>query len=144
MHTHVRQVLAKKGHEIHGVPLGTSISKAARTMNAHKIGSVVVWSGDEVVGILTERDLARRVCAGAIDLDATSVEQVMTAPVAFVTPGSTVAAAMKTMSETRCRHLPVLDGGKVVGLVSLGDLVRTVTNDLAADVKYLKDYIVRG
>ena len=145
MHTRVRQVLARKGHQVHTVPRGTPVSEAARKMTDLKIGSlVVIEKNDDVAGILTERDLARRACGGGFVTETTPVDAIMTSPVAFVTPASTVAEAMKVMSETHCRHLPVMEKGSLAGLISLGDLVRTITADLAADVKYLQDYILKG
>jgi CBS domain-containing protein len=121
-----------------------SVCAAAQEMAARAVGSLLVESDGRVVGILTERDLARRVCASGCDVGATPVEQVMTSPLAYVTSDATVAEAMKVMSDTGCRHLPVLREGALVGVISLGDLVRWVTADLENNVRYLEEYILRG
>jgi len=144
MQTRIKQVLARKGHEVHSVSCDVSISQAARKMAELEIGAVLVQSDAQVVGILTERDLAWRVCLGEFDPAVTPVEQVMTSPVAYVTPDTTVAEAMKVMSETHCRHLPVFADGDLVGVISLGDLVRWLTADLEENIRYLEGYILRG
>ena len=144
MDTCIKHVLARKGHEVHSVPCDVPIGEAARKMAELEIGAVLVQSDAQVVGILTERDLAWRVCLGEFDPAVTPVEQVMTSPVAYVTPDTTVAEAMKVMSETHCRHLPVFADEELVGLISLGDLVRWVTADLEENIRYLEGYILRG
>jgi CBS domain-containing protein len=144
MDTRIRQVIAAKGSDVHSVSNHSPIGEAARKMAELGVGSLLVRSQGHVVGILTERDLARRVCGGDYDPVATPVERVMTSPLAYVTPDATVAEAMKVMADTDCRHLPVYEEGRLVGLVSLGDLVRWITADLAESVRYLEDYIVRG
>ena len=93
---------------------------------------------------MTERDLAWRVCLGEFDPAVMPVEKVMTAPVAYVTPETTVAEAMKVMSDTHCRHLPVFADEELVGVISLGDLVRWLTADLEENIRYLEGYILRG
>jgi signal-transduction protein with cAMP-binding, CBS, and nucleotidyltransferase domain len=144
MKTRIRSVLAHKGHQVHSVPVGVPVREAARLMADLHIGSVLVQAGSHTVGILTERDLARRVCQGHGDVLSRPVEELMTSPLAYITPGDTVVEAMKVMSETHCRHLPVLDGGTVVGVISLGDLVRWLTVDLEEKVNYLEAYILGG
>ena len=144
MQTQIKDVLARKGYKVHGVPSDVPISEAARKMAELEIGSVLVQSDGQVVGILTERDLAWRVCLGEFDPAVTPVEKVMTAPVAYVTPETTVAEAMKVMSDTHCRHLPVFADEELVGVISLGDLVRWLTADLEENIRYLEGYILRG
>lgn len=144
METRISQVLAHKGHEVHTVPLNVAVCDAARTMARLKIGSLLVEADGRVAGIITERDLARRVCAGEFDLARAPVAKAMTTKVAFVTPDTTVATAMKVMSETHCRHLPVIEDDELVGVISLGDLVRWVTVDLAENIRYLEGYILRA
>jgi CBS domain-containing protein len=141
MNSNVREVLARKGARVHTVPAGATVKAAAETMRDLRVGSVLVLRGDAIAGILTERDLARRVVYAGLPPETTRVDEVMTAPVAFVSPTTSVAAAMRVMSETHCRHLPVLDGDKLVGLVSLGDLVRWHTADQDAHVRFLESYI---
>jgi CBS domain-containing protein len=141
MHTFIRQVLHAKGDASHGVELQASVAQAIDRMAANKIGSVLVFDGKTVVGILTERDLVYRVLFEQRDPTTTPVELVMTAPVAYVSPETTVGDAMKIMSKTRCRHLPVMTGDRLLGVVSLGDLIRQVTGDLETHIMYLESYI---
>lgn len=110
-------------------------------MKELKIGAVLIERGGNVLGIFTERDVSRRVAYPGRDPENTIVSQVMTSPVAFVEPSTTVREAMKVMSTTHCRHLPVYDGAQLVGLVSLGDLLRWLTADLEAHVRFLESYI---
>lgn len=145
MQNRIKDVLAHKGHHVHSIPAGITVGEAARRMADLEIGSFLVESDGHPVGILTERDLARRVCcSGDVDPTVTPVEQVMTSPLAYIEPEMTVGEAMKVMSETHCRHLPVFDKGELVGLVSLGDLIRWITADLEENVRYLESYILRG
>lgn len=144
MDTRIERLLAQKGSDVHSVAVGVPVSDAAQKMAALEVGSLLVQSGGQVVGIVTERDLARRVCACGFDQGTVPVERVMTSPLAFVTPDATVGEAMKVMSETGCRHLPVFRGSDLVGVISLGDLVRWVTADLEESVRYLEGYILRG
>jgi CBS domain-containing protein len=141
MKSTVAEVLAKKGPQTHGVDVDSTVAEAVRKMKDLNLGSVVILRGEHVVGIFTERDIARRVVFGGLDPAKTQVSEVMTAPVAFVDPATTVAQAMKVMSRTHCRHLPVFDHEKLVGLVSLGDLVRQSTADSDAHVRFLESYI---
>ena len=141
MHTQVGRVLLAKGDHIHGVALHTSLAEVIRQMTEYQIGALLVFDGALVVGIITERDLVRRALFRGLDPATTPVEEVMTTPVAYVAPEVTVAEAMKVMSETKSRHLPVLADGRLVGLVSLSDLIRKATSDLETQILYLESYI---
>ena len=137
----IKGVLTHKGHEVHSVDVGSSVADAVHKMAGLGIGSVLIRGEDRIVGILTERDLARRVAYGRMDTQTTSVEAVMTSRLAYVSPETRVEEAMKVMSETHCRHLPVFEDGALVGLVSLGDLLRFITGDLETHISYLESYI---
>jgi CBS domain-containing protein len=141
MNTHIKRILHAKGDAVFGVTLRSSVSDAIRTMAEHKAGSVLVFDDKRIVGILTERDLVHRVLFEQRDPATTPTEVVMTAPVAYVSPESTVADAMKVMAETHCRHLPVMVEDRVIGIVSLGDLIRQITGDLETQIMYLESYI---
>lgn len=141
MHTKIADVLHKKGSNVQSIEIGKPIVDAVNSMEELGIGSVLVKEGDRVIGILTERDLARRCVRPGVDITTTPVEDAMTAPVAFVAPTTSIREALKVMSETHCRHLPVVDQRGVVGVVSLGDLLRWVTSEYKAHVSYLESYI---
>lgn len=142
MHTKIADVLRGKEHrEVHGVAPAAPVAVAVALMKEHEIGSVLVREGTRIAGILTERDLARGCVQPEIDITSTRCEEVMTFPLAFVSPTTSVGDALKVMSETHCRHLPVMDAGDLVGIISLGDLLRWMTDELSAHVFYLESYI---
>ncbi len=141
MDTRIEQVLKSKGNAVYDVDSTAPVVDAVNKMSELGIGSVLVRKDDNLVGIVTERDLARRCVVPSVNIDTTSVDKVMTSPVAYVSPETTVVQAMKAMSETHCRHLPVLVDGKVIGIISLGDLLRWTTGELETQVNYLESYI---
>jgi CBS domain-containing protein len=105
------------------------------------VGSLLVIEGGEITGIVTERDYLRRVTLqGRTDRD-TAVREIMSSPLIVVTPQTTVDECMALMTDRRIRHLPVVDGGEVVGLVSIGDLVKFQSKEQSFEIQYLTDYI---
>jgi CBS domain-containing protein len=127
MHTMtVEQVLAgKASDELISVPASASVSDAVEVMAARHVGAVVIKTEDGLVGgIFTERDLLKRVVHAGRDPHATPISLVMTRDVRFVTPGTTVEAALSLIHVNRHRHLLVIDGPRLYGLISIGDLVR--------------------
>lgn len=119
MNTLIKDVLHSKGDAVYGVEIRTVVAEAIKRMAKYGIGSVLVFDGKLVVGILTERDLVRRVLFQGVDPATTAVEDMMTVDIAYVAPEMTVAMAMKLMLETRCRHLPVFAEGQLISVVSL-------------------------
>jgi CBS domain-containing protein len=111
-------------------------------MCAAKVGAVLVCTGSACAGIFSERDLMTRVILQRRDPLTTRVSDVMTADVAAVGPGVSTEEAMAIMSDHRCRHLPVIDGGQVIGLVSIGDLVRHESRDQDFEIRTLTEYIL--
>jgi CBS domain-containing protein len=140
----VEQILAYKGGEVHTVGLQEPILDAVKRMNECHIGSLVVTDGDRVVGIFTERDVLVRVVAAHRDPADTRISDVMTPQLVSISPATTVRAAMRVVTDTRCRHLPVMVGGRLVGLISSGDLSQWVLNDQRRHIDELQDYICRG
>ena len=112
-----------------------------RLMAEHHIGSVLVMQGGELVGIATERDYARKVILQGRSSAETPVGSIMSRPVVTVEPADTVATCMALMTERRIRHLPVCDNGRVVGMVSIGDLVKAVIEDQQHEIAQLQQYI---
>ncbi|MCS7294520.1 MAG: CBS domain-containing protein [Chloroflexota bacterium] len=137
----VRDVLADKGREVFAVGPRTTVRQAVQRMNEHGIGAVLVLEGERPIGIFTERDVLRRVVDAGRDPDTTLVQEVMSSPVVTVRPDTPVREAMETITTLRHRHLPVVDGGKVVGLVSIGDLLRWVTYYQQREIEHMTDYI---
>jgi CBS domain-containing protein len=113
-------------------------------MNRHKIGSVLVMNGHRLAGIFTERDVLLRVVGAELEPMTTPITKVMSSNVITVTPETTVQQVMDLFAERRCRHLPVMRGGEVIGLISIGDVSRWVANMHRAEAESLRQYISGG
>ena len=137
----VQHLLDTKGREIHSVAAETSVLDAIIQMAQKSIGSLLVMEGDELKGILTERDYARKVIVKGRSSKTTEVGEIMSTDVLTTTPVETVNQCMTTMTEKRIRHLPVVDGGKVVGVISIGDLVQAIISDQQEEIQHLEQYI---
>jgi CBS domain-containing protein len=118
-----------------------TVASAVDLLNSNKIGSVLVMDGDRLVGIFTERDVLRRVVGGRMDPEKTTISQVMTRELVVMKPSSTVEDAMSVISERRVRHLPVVEGGKVLGVISQGDLNHWLIRNREVHIEQLVDYI---
>ncbi len=137
----VADILAEKGHEVLRVAPTASVREALERMVEANVGSLLVGEGDAIVGIVTERDYLRRVALQERDEKTTLVGEVMTTPIVYVTPETGVDECMALMTEKRIRHLPVLDGDTLVGLVSIGDLVKFQSREQSFQIRVLTDYI---
>lgn len=141
MQTPVREILASKGAVVYTIPPTASVQQAVQLMEDHGIGSVVVTDGREIFGLVTEREVVLRVVRHAEDPTRTVVVGAMVTPVPTVTPDTTIGQAMELMTDRRSRHLPVMEDGRLVGLVSIGDLTRWITRNLEHQVDTLERYI---
>jgi CBS domain-containing protein len=140
MHS-VRQLLEGKSARVISVAQETPVLEVIRLMAEHGIGSVLVMRGDQLIGIATERDYARKVILkGRSSLD-TPVADVMSSPVISVGPSDDVRHCMQIVTERRIRHLPVLEDGAVVGLISIGDLLKWVIEEQKQEIEQLQQYI---
>ena len=137
----VNQILENKGNAVIAVPREAPVLEVIRLMAEHHIGSVLVMQGSELVGIATERDYARKVILQGRSSADTPVGQIMSSPVVSVLPTDTAATCMQIMTARKIRHLPVLDEGRVVGMVSIGDLVKAVIEDQQQEIAQLQQYI---
>jgi CBS domain-containing protein len=137
----ISHILARKGPHVHAIDPQATVAQAVEVMNELHIGSLVVIEGDELVGIFTERDVLRRVVAACVDPRTTPVANVMTRDLITVEPLTSIAIAMSLITEHRCRHLPVVDGGRLVGLVSSGDLTAWLVSDQQQTIWDLYFYI---
>jgi CBS domain-containing protein len=137
----VKQILKAKGNRVWKVPAEASVLEALKVMAERGTGSVMVMENDRVAGIFTERDFARKV--GLVEAKPSSIQvrDVMTVQLVTVEPGDTVNECMALMTEKRIRHLPVLEGGQLVGIVSIGDVVKDIIEELQFMVKQLESYI---
>jgi CBS domain-containing protein len=137
----VRAVLESKGYNIVTVDPAATVRAAVKLLSERRIGAVLAMAEGRIAGILSERDIVRVLGErGAAILDE-KVEQVMTRKVITCRPADTVAAIMEKMTEGKFRHLPVVDDGKVVGLVSIGDVVKRRVFDYEHEQEALRDYI---
>lgn len=137
----VASILKNKGHKVYSVTPETTILDALKLMNEKMIGSVLVIENDEVKGIFSERDYARRgILQG--NSEVTPVEKVMTEKVYYVEPGQSVETCMAQMSDKRIRHLPVVEDGKVIGVISIGDVVTSMLKDKESLIKGLENFIL--
>lgn len=141
METTLRTVLRAKGHEVQTATPDMTVFDAVRRMNASGVGSLVVVAGAHPIGMLSERDVLRRVVGQGRAPEETSVHEIMTSPVVAVSPGLTVPQALHVITEARCRHLPVMEEGRMVGLLSAGDLNKWQSRDQAKDIQDLIEYI---
>lgn len=137
----VRDVIRKKGREVYSVgPLATVID-AVNVMNDHHVGAVLVIEHGDPVGIFSERDVLVRVVAAHRDPRQTLVRDVMTTRLHVAAPDDGLLDVMSLMTERRCRHVPVMEGDRLVGLVSIGDLTKATQHNLRHEVKELATYI---
>ena len=137
----VKAILDTKGHEFWSVTPDTSVYDALQLMSEKAVGSVLVVENGEVRGIFTERDYARKVVLDGKSSPNTRVAEIMTSQVLCTRPEQTIEEAMALMTEKRVRHLPVLANGKIVGVVSIGDLVKAVISEQRFLIKQLENYI---
>ncbi|HEX6030048.1 MAG TPA: CBS domain-containing protein [Tepidiformaceae bacterium] len=141
MHGYVSALLADKGRQVYTVAPTATVREAVREMNEKGVGALLVLVEDCPVGIFTERDVLRRVVDEGRNPKTTTVADVMTADVLVVEPSTPVEQVMATMTQRRIRHLPVVDEGRVVGLVSIGDVTRWMSQNQEAHIQRMTDYI---
>jgi CBS domain-containing protein len=140
MHT-VQELLVSKPAGVVTISPQASVYEALARMSEHDIGALVVTDGGQVVGILSERDYARKVILHQKSSREIRVSEIMTADVLYVERSHTVDQCMALMTDKRIRHLPVLDDGRLVGVLSIGDLVRATIADQQFTIKQLEHYI---
>lgn len=144
MNTPVASLLERKGSAVQTVAPSDTVADAVRVMNQRKIGSVLVVDGGRLVGIFTERDVLSRVVAAGIDPRATRVTVVMTSRLETIGPEMTIGDVMGIFTHKRCRHLPVVADGELLGLISIGDVSRWLADTHRAEAEQLRQYIAGG
>lgn len=137
----VRHLLDSKGRDIVSIAPHASVLDAIRLMSEKGIGALVVMDGNSLAGIVTERDYARKVILKGRASDVTEVREIMTADVITTSSAESVQKCMTTVTEKRIRHLPVVDDGKISGIISIGDLVKAIISDQQQAIEQLEQYI---
>ncbi len=137
----VKHVLDSKGHDVLSISPTESVFDAIKLMGDKGIGALIVMDGDALAGIVTERDYARKVILKGRSSHETPVKDIMTAGVFTTSADQTVDSCMNVMTNKRIRHLPVVDDGKVTGMVSIGDLVKAIIADQKEEIEQLEHYI---
>lgn len=135
------EILDEKGHDVLRIEADASVFEAVKRMVEANVASLLVTEGGEITGIVTERDYLRRVALEGRTDKGTAVREIMSSPLIVVTPQTTVDECMALMTDRRIRHVPVVDGGEVVGIVSIGDVVKFKSKQQSFEIRYLTDYI---
>ena len=137
----VQHLLESKGNEIISIEEDASVFDAIKIMADRSVGSLLVMEGEKLSGIVTERDYARKVILQGRSSETTKVAEIMTAELVTATNGQTVNECMTLMTQRRIRHLPVVSEDKVIGLISIGDLVQAIISDQQQEIEQLEQYI---
>jgi CBS domain-containing protein len=139
------EILDEKGHDVLKIAGDATVLDAVKRMVDANVGSLLVTEGDDIAGIVTERDYLRRAALVAERTDnETPVREIMTSPLVVATPETPIDECMALMTERRIRHVPVVDGGDVVGIVSIGDVVKFKSKQQSFELQYLTEYITAG
>jgi len=142
MHS-IRDVLRLKGATVLSISADETVYEAIRQMAEHGIGALLVVENDEPVGLLSERDYSRKVILRGLRSRETTVRTIMSSPLLTISPDASVQQALSMMTEKYIRHLPVADSSGVLGMVSIGDLVKAVIEDQQSLIEQLESYLVR-
>ena len=137
----VADLIRTKGNDVYSIESNASVYEAVQKMVTHNVGSLLVVDGSEVRGIITERDYLRDIVLKGRTSRTTAVQEIMTRQVVCVEPTDSIEDCMAVMTERRIRHLPVMQEGRMIGLVSIGDVVKQLSKDQRAEIRYLTDYI---
>jgi CBS domain-containing protein len=139
----VKQLLQGKGHDIWSIGPEASVYDAIELMADKEVGALVVLDGDSLVGVLSERDYARKVVLQGRSSKGTKIKEIMTSRVVYARPKQTVEECMALMTDKRIRHLPVMDGDELLGVISIGDLVKAIIEEQQHVIEQLEQYISR-
>ena len=141
--TTIRQILARKP-DVYSIAPEATVLDALKRLEEKNVGALLVMKGDRLVGIFSERDYARRMVLHGRSSKDTAVREVMTTEVFTIPPDASAGECMVYMTDRHIRHLPVLEAGKVVGVISIGDIVRAVMDDMRFTIRQLESYIRSG
>ena len=137
----VKEILAGKGHNVWSIEPGSSVFDAMKLMAEKGVGALIVREGERVAGVISERDYARKVILEGRSSPTTEVREIMSTHVLYAGPEHTIEECMAVMTDKRVRHLPVLEGGRLIGVVSIGDLVKAIISEQQFRIEQLEKYI---
>ena len=135
------EILSEKSGDVIRIEGSATVFEAVKAMVAANVGAILVTDGETIEGIFTERDYLRRIAVEGRRSRDTTVSEVMSSPVLIVTPDTTVDETMALMTDRRIRHAPVVEDGVLVGMISIGDLVKFISKKQSFQIQYLTDYI---
>lgn len=138
----IRDVLKNKGAGVISISANETVYQALELMAKENVGALLVMNGEKVVGIISERDYARKVILEGRSSLKTSVEKIMTSKILYITPDKSVEEGLALMSEKRCRHLPVFEDDTLIGVVSIGDLVKANVAEKEFMISQLENFIL--
>jgi CBS domain-containing protein len=138
------EILDEKGHDVLKIDADASVLEAIKRMVEANVGSLLVTDRGEIAGIVTERDYLRRAALEGRPDQQTTVREIMTSPLVVATPDTPIDECMAIMTDRRIRHVPVVENGEVVGLVSIGDIVKFKSKLQSFEIQYLTEYITAG
>jgi CBS domain-containing protein len=137
----IQSLLDKKGHHVYSIGAQQTVYEAISVMDERNVGALIVNEGERVVGIITERDYTRKVILKGRASKETPVETIMSRDLVIIEPDRTVKEALAIMTQKRCRHLPVFKGSQLLGILSIGDLVKEIIAGQEFQIQLLEDYI---
>jgi len=141
---HVSDILRAKGDDVLKIEKTATVFDAITKIVEANVGSILVTDGDQVVGIMSERDYLRKIAVQGRTSRDTQVGEIMSSPLIYVTPETTIEESMAIMTDRRIRHLPVVENDEVVGIISIGDVVKFQSREQSFQIKYLTEYISGG
>ena len=140
----VAEILRGKGGDVLKIDASATVFDALTKVVDKNVGSILVTEDDKVIGIMTERDYLRKVAVKGRTSHDTLVREIMTSPLIYVTPETTIEESMAIMTDRRIRHLPVVEDDEVIGIVSIGDVVKFQSQEQTFQIQYLTEYISGG
>lgn len=139
----VKHILKTKGYDVYSTTMDATVFDAIQLMSDKGVGALLVIESGKLVGIISERDYTRKVILKGKSSKETPVREIMTAPVIYTTPDEPIEECMAVMTAKRIRHLPVLEDGKVVGVISIGDLVKAIIADQKTWIRELESHVLK-
>ena len=140
--TFVTDVLKRKGRDVWTVSSDTTVYEALQEMADKNVGALMVVDGDKLVGVFSERDYARKIILHGKASKDTLVKEIMSSAVFWVEPNQTIGRCMELMTDKRVRHLPVLEEGRLIGVISIGDVVKAIISEQEFAIQQLEQYII--